>query len=323
MLKHKKISLFVFNSFPQLLSCLTIYYWYLDEGEKGNVLFCTDIPVLADLIKYKQLEDSLVSLRELCSIEILTLYLPHQGLYAQIEEYITTLPKILYFGDSLGLHYSSTSEFSAWRNLFIHLFPLTNSTQKKFLKSSGYFLSKVSITTQKGSPVTLIPPIHYRQTYYLFSALYEDCFVYGIKKSKTKFFSGTPRLLIFAFSRSTSCIASYPIPRIILKLITNIRSLMGFDVFCCYHPRSSLGTDSELKYPIEFYLCYLHKNYDSITIISTSTSGYASSLLMDCVSTRFSFLLCFLEIVYLPFRSKFKRFLRSLRLALMLVSPVF
>ena len=322
MRKSRSINLFVFNSFPQLLSCLSIYYFYLDVGEKRNSFFLTDIPVLIDLIKYLCLKDSLVSLQELCLFDILSLYLPHEGIYRQIKNYITSSPKIVYFGDSLGLHYSSTSEFSAWTNLFISLFPFLHFTQKKPFKPSGYFLSKSSITTRKGCPVTVIPPSQYRQVYALFSEFYQRCFMYEIKKRKL-IFSGKTKLLVFAFSRSTSCIASSFIPRNLLNLIVNIRLLMGYDVFCCYHPKSSLGNNSKLNYPVEFYLSNLKKNYDSITIVSTSTSGYASSLLVDYVTIRFSFLLCFLEIVYLPFRSKAKRFLRSLRLGLMLVSPVF
>ena len=323
MSKQSSISLFVFNSFPQLISCLSIYYYHLDQGEKSNTLFCTDLPLLADLINYHRLTDSLVTLHELCSLEVLSLYLPHQGLYLQTEKYLANSPKIIYFGDSLGLHYSSTSETSAWINLLISLFPFIKYNQERPFTPSGYFLSKSSISTQRGSPVTVIPPIHYRQTYSLFSALYEGCFIDHITKCKTKSIRGKPRLFVFAYSRSTSCIASYPIPRILLKFITNLRLLMGCDVLCCYHPKSLLGTNSGLKYPIEFYLYNLHKNYDSITIISTSTSGYASSLLLDYVEIRFSFLLCCLEIIYLPFRSKLKRFLRSLRLSLMLVSPFF
>lgn len=323
MPKPKSIYLFVFNSFPQLLSCLSIYYYYLDETEKSISFFSTDVPVLVELLKYHQLQKSIISLREVCSVEVLSLYVPHEGIYAKIKKYINVSPKLVCFGDSLGLHYSATLEFLAWRNLFVSLFSLSNLFPYKPFQPSSYFLSKRSITTQNASPVTLIPSNHYRGTYSFFSLLYDDCFVPNLRKSNNKISSLKPRLTIFAFSRSTSCIASHLVPRMLLRLIISIRLSTGFDVFCCYHPSSSLGNNSKLDYPIEFYLPNLNKYYDDITIVSTSTSGYASSLLLDYVSTRFSFFLCLLEIVYLPFRSKLKRLLRSLRLALMLVSPVF
>jgi len=323
MLKQTGIQLFVLNSFPHLISCLSIYFYYLNDFERSNSRFYAATPILEELILYIKLERLLINLSELSSYDIALIYVPHEGIYNKVSKYLYTSPRVAFYGDSLGVHYSSNLESLAWLNLFCSIFPVFRRLKIITLKPSRYFLSKASITTHIGSTVSLVPINQYRQIYDLFLPLYEECFIPNLIKQSNNCYPAKRRLVIFAFSRSTSSISRNSVANKLIQVLLGIRQLMGYDIFCCYHPTSDLGKVSLLKYPFEFYLLNLSRSYDTIIVVSSSTSGYAASLLSEYVTSHFSVPLCIIEILYLPMRSKLKRLLRSLRTALMVGTPFF